>query len=136
MDRKRNYSLKWIIITALGHDNVRILLLHTDVTKYSSSTATSRIITHSVVEEGRKIADNTLSCQRTMFLKVIDGVPGWLSWLSMGLLILAQVTISQVSKIGPHIRLCADGVAPTWNSLSLSLSLPLCLTLPCSCSQK
>ena len=31
-----------------------------------------------------------------------------------------------VPKIEPHVRLCADGAEPAWDSLSLSLSLSLC----------
>ena len=57
------------------------------------------------------------------------GAPGWLSCLSVRILILAQVVIS-VYEFEPHIGLCADSVEPAWDSLSLSSSLPL----PCSLS--
>ena len=52
--------------------------------------------------------------------KVHPGVPGGLSRLSVGLLVLAQLT---VRAFKPHVALCADGVQPAWDSLSL-LSLP------------
>ena len=48
------------------------------------------------------------------------GAAGWLGWLSLQLLILAQVTISQVHEFKPCVGLCADGVKPAWDSLSLS----------------
>ena len=50
------------------------------------------------------------------------GAPGWLSRLSVRLLVSAQVTISW------FLSLSNDSADPTWDSLSLPLSLPL----PCS----
>ena len=50
--------------------------------------------------------------------------PGWLSRLSVKLLISAQVMISRfVGSIETRIGLCADSTEPAWDSLSLSLSL-------------
>ena len=53
--------------------------------------------------------------------------PGWLRWLSVQLLILAQVMISFssghdliVREIEPHVGLCTDSVEPTWDSLFFS----------------
>ena len=58
------------------------------------------------------------------------GVPGWLSLLSVRLLVSAQVVISQFREFEPRIRLCADSAEPAWDSLSLPPPLPL----PCSLS--
>ena len=44
--------------------------------------------------------------------------PGWLSPLSIWVLISAQVMIS-VWEFEPHIGLCADSVEPAWDSLPL-----------------
>ena len=55
-------------------------------------------------------------------------MPGWLSWVSVQLLILAQVMISQFG-IEPYIRVCADSAEPAWDSLSPSLSTPPLLKL-------
>ena len=52
------------------------------------------------------------------------GAPGWLSQVSVWLLVLAQITISQFCEIEPRVRLCADSVEPAWDSLFLSLSVP------------
>ena len=57
------------------------------------------------------------------------GVPGWLSWLSIQLLVLAQVVISQVHEFKPRVGLCAGSGEPA----SDSLSLPCILPLPYSC---
>ena len=53
-----------------------------------------------------------------------DGAPGWLSWLSIQLLVSAQVMISQFCEFEPSIRLRADSVEPAWDSLSPSHSAP------------
>ena len=47
--------------------------------------------------------------------------PGWLSQLTVQLLISAQVIISRVPEFEPCIRLCADSSQPTWDSTSLPL---------------
>ena len=47
------------------------------------------------------------------------GVPGWLSRLSVWLLISAQVTISRSLSSS-----LTDSIEPAWDSLSHSLSLP------------
>ena len=52
----------------------------------------------------------------------MSGAPGWLSWLSIRLLISAQVMISLFVRWHlPHIRLCAVNVEPAWDPVSLSL---------------
>ena len=56
--------------------------------------------------------------------KNLKGVPGWLSWLSIQLLILAQVTISQCMGLSPS----SCSVLTAWSLLgiiSLSPSAPL-----------
>ena len=62
------------------------------------------------------------------------GVPGWLSQLSVRLLISAQVMISWFREFEPCIGLCVDSGEPAWDSLSPHLSL--LLPLLCSLSQK
>ena len=52
------------------------------------------------------------------------GVPAWLSSLSIRLLISAQVMISWVYEVEPHVSLCADSMDPAWDSLSPFLSAP------------
>ena len=52
--------------------------------------------------------------------KTDTGAPGWLSWLTIGLLILAQVC-----EIEPRIGLHADSAKPAWG---FCLSLPLLLS--------
>ena len=55
-----------------------------------------------------------------------SGVPEYLSWLSIWLLILAGVMFSWFLRWSPTlgVRLCTDSVEPAWGSVSLSLSLP------------
>ena len=56
------------------------------------------------------------------------GMPWWLSWLNILLLILAQVVISGLGSwdpIEPHVGLWADSAEPAWDSPSPSLSAPL-----------
>ena len=55
----------------------------------------------------------------TFFFQLESGfrAPGWLSQLGVGLLISAQVC-----GFEPHVRLCADGMEPSWDSFSLPLS--------------
>ena len=60
------------------------------------------------------------------------GAPGWLSPLSVQLLVSAQVMISRFQEFEPHIRLYADSVEPAWDSFSLPLSLHL-LCSHCLC---
>ena len=56
-------------------------------------------------------------------------MPGWLSWLSVRLLILAQVMISRFVSLSPRL----GSALTVWNLLGiLSLSLSLSLPLPCS----
>ena len=50
------------------------------------------------------------------------GVPGWLSGLSVQLLIFVQVMILWFVNSSPMFQLCADSVEPAWDSLSLPLS--------------
>ena len=58
------------------------------------------------------------------------GAPGWLSRLSVCLLVSAHVMISWfVSSFQPCIGLCADSVEPAWDSLSLHLQCVLSLSL-------
>ena len=63
------------------------------------------------------------------------GTPGWLSWLSIGLPVSAQVMISRLHGLEPHIRLCAGITEPGWDSLSPSLSAPFPLMLSLSLSK-
>ena len=46
------------------------------------------------------------------------GLPRWPSWLSVWLLILVQVMISQFLGFKPHVGLCAGSTEPAWDSLS------------------
>ena len=62
--------------------------------------------------------------------KGISGEPAWLSWLSVRLLVSAQVMISWFVSSSP-LGLCADSTEPAWDSLSPSLSAP-----PPACSLK
>ena len=57
------------------------------------------------------------------------GAPGWLSQLSVQLLVSAQVMISRFREFEPHITFCTDSVESAWDSLSLSLSLSLSFAL-------
>ena len=68
----------------------------------------------------------------------VGGVPGWLSQLSIWLLVWGQVTISQFISWSPASGLRADSAEPAWDSLSFSLSAPplLVLSLPLSQNQK
>ena len=50
------------------------------------------------------------------------GALGWPGRLSIWLLVLAQVMISQFVRSSPYAGLCADNVEPAWDSL------PLCVT--------
>ena len=59
--------------------------------------------------------------------KIPMGMPGWLSWLGLKLLILAHIMISRSVKFEPYIRLGTDDVESTWDSLHPSLSAPLLL---------
>ena len=54
------------------------------------------------------------------------GVPRWLSWLSVRLVISGHDLT--VWEIKPHIGLCANSVEPAWDSLSLTLSAPPALS--------
>ena len=66
----------------------------------------------------------------TVELKLqVTGAPGWLSQLSVQLLISVQVTISR------FMWLCTDGMEPAWDSLSPSLSDPPPLALSLSKSR-
>ena len=55
-----------------------------------------------------------------------DGAPGWLSWLSIQLLVLAQVMISQFMGLSP----ASGSVLTCRASLEFSLSLSLSLSAP------
>ena len=52
------------------------------------------------------------------------GAPGWLRQLSIHLLVMISVC-----EFEPHIKLCADSVESSWDSLSSSLSALLSLAL-------
>ena len=68
-----------------------------------------------------------------------DGPPGWLSLLSIRLLISAQVMISQFMSLGPPSGsvLMAQSLEPASDSVCLSVCLSLPLLMLClSCSQK
>ena len=71
-------------------------------------------------------------------LEKVIGVPGWLSWWSVWLLILAQVMISRLAALSPRsgsvltalsligiLSLPLSALPPTILSLSLSLSLKI-----------
>ena len=62
-------------------------------------------------------------------------VPGWLSWLSIQLSVLAQVMISRFHGFEPRGGLCTDSGEPAWNSLSPSFSEPPLLMLSLSLSK-
>ena len=52
-------------------------------------------------------------------------VPGWFSQLSVWLLILARVMISQSGSHSPEIEPCVElSAEPAWDSISPSLSAP------------
>ena len=59
---------------------------------------------------------------------VLKGAPGWLSWLSIWVLISVRVMISRVHEIEPCVRLCADSVEPAWDCLSPPSAPPLVLS--------
>ena len=51
------------------------------------------------------------------------GVLGWLSWVSVRLLVSAQIMILRFPELEPCVGLCSGSLAPAWDPLSLSLSL-------------
>ena len=61
------------------------------------------------------------------------GVSGWLSQLSVRLLVSAQIMILWFVRSSPCIGLCAGSAEPTWGTLSPSVSAPpplvLCLEI-------
>ena len=62
--------------------------------------------------------------------EILLGVPGWLSQLSIRLLISAQVMISRFVGSSPTL----GSALTVWSPLgTLSLSLSLCLASPCLC---
>ena len=70
-------------------------------------------------------------------LKIVSrlGAPGWLTLLSVQLLVSAHVMISWLHGIKPRIGLCAGSAEPAWDSLSPSLSTPPSLVLSLSLSK-
>ena len=55
-----------------------------------------------------------------------SGASGWLSQLSIRVLVSAQVTILRaVRGFGPCVWFCADSAEPAWDFLSVCLSLSL-----------
>ena len=64
------------------------------------------------------------------FIKGDSGTPGWLSQLSIRLLISTQVAISKFHELEPRVGLCADSAEPAWDSLSLPAPPLLALSLP------
>ena len=72
-------------------------------------------------------------------ISLVQGLPGWLSWLSVRPLVSAQVMISQFMSSSPVLgsALTARSLLGILSlSLSLSLSQPLRLTCSCSLSLK
>ena len=67
-------------------------------------------------------------------IKKYRGAPGWLSQLSISLLVSAQVMILQFHEFKPHIRLCTGSMEPVWNYFSPSFSAPPPLMLSLSLS--
>ena len=59
----------------------------------------------------------------SVLVRIPWGALGWLHWLSVWLLVSAQVMISQFCEFEPCIGLCAGSAEPAWDSLSFSLSL-------------
>ena len=76
-----------------------------------------------ITKEERSVANFILK-NRTKFKKInLIGVPGWLSWLSIRLLISAQVMISRFMRLIP----VSGSVLIAWSLPGiLSLSLSLC----------
>ena len=56
-----------------------------------------------------------------VFKNRTTGAPGWLSRLSIWLLVPAQVMISRLRGFKPRLGLCADSTEPAWDPLSFSL---------------
>ena len=90
---------------------------------------------------GRKYMNvrlNSISHQGSE-IKTKHAAPGWLSRLSISLLILAQVMTlrftGSVRGIEPCIRFCADNAGPAWDSLFPSFSAPPLRVLSLSPSQ-
>ena len=86
-----------------------------------------------IYKELYSLLENSYSCSKKYAIFYVlftihwdSGTPGWLSWVSIWLLVLAQVTISQFVKSSP-----ASGFVLTAWSLLAILSLPLSLSLPC-----
>ena len=79
----------------------------------------------------RKMSNNFLKWhKRQILITKMFRVPGWLSWFSVCLLILAQVTISQWWDQAPCQALLWQSREHAWGSLSpSSLSLSLSLSL-------
>ena len=61
-------------------------------------------------------------------LRISYGAPGWFSWLSVQLLVSAQVMISWFMSSSPH-QVHAGGAESAWDSLSLLLSVSPLLML-------
>ena len=53
------------------------------------------------------------------------GAPGWLSWLSIWLLVSAQVNDVMVRETEPHVQLCTESSEAAWDFLFLSMPPPL-----------
>ena len=81
--------------------------------KASSCTVGENANCAATVENSMKVSQNIKN--RTTL-----GVPGWLSWLSIWLLVsFGSDHDLTVHGIEPHSGLCADSVEPTCDSLSL-----------------
>ena len=63
------------------------------------------------------------------------GAPGWLSRLSVRLLVSARVNDLTVCEFEPHIRIHAGSVVPAWDSLFPGLSAPPLLIVSVSLSK-
>ena len=55
--------------------------------------------------------------------KLFYGAPGWLSRLSIQLLVSAEVMSLRFREFEPLIGLCADSAESAWDALSPSLSV-------------
>ena len=113
---------------------------------FPSSSFPSSFMSYTATRTAGKLRDLTLATE--YFLKIISlricvkmkasflivfkfwfsGPPGWLSLLSVPLLVSAQVMISRLREFKPCVGLCADSTEPAWDSLSAPPPLALSLS--------
>ena len=86
------------------------------------------LLTTRIPSFGQSIKDTKSWIILTIIITAFSGASGWLSRLSIQLLVSAQVMISWFRDSSP-----GSGSALTVQGLGCSLSLPLSLPLPCSC---